>query len=40
MFCGPTCSRSPKKLHYIIADKCVGCGTCLDVCKPGAVLKA
>ncbi|MBN2322804.1 MAG: 4Fe-4S binding protein [Spirochaetes bacterium] len=25
------------KAHYIIEDKCVHCGTCLDVCRFGAV---
>lgn len=27
----------PKKAHYIIADKCIGCGTCDDVCRSDAV---
>lgn len=26
-----------KTPHYIIPDKCIGCGTCVDVCKFGAV---
>jgi NADH:ubiquinone oxidoreductase subunit F (NADH-binding)/Pyruvate/2-oxoacid:ferredoxin oxidoreductase delta subunit len=29
---------SPKTPHYIIPDKCIGCGTCLDVCKFKAVI--
>jgi NADH:ubiquinone oxidoreductase subunit F (NADH-binding)/NAD-dependent dihydropyrimidine dehydrogenase PreA subunit len=28
---------SPKKTHYIIADKCIACGTCVTVCRPKAV---
>lgn len=30
---------APKSLHYIDAEKCIGCGNCLDVCKLGAVIK-
>ena len=26
-----------KKAHYIVEDKCIHCGTCVDVCKFGAV---
>ncbi|MBN1980059.1 MAG: 4Fe-4S binding protein [Chitinivibrionales bacterium] len=29
-----------KSPHYIIADKCVACGTCLAVCKFKAVIKS
>jgi len=28
---------APKSPHYILADKCVGCGNCVDVCPFGAV---
>jgi len=28
---------APKSPHYIIQDKCIGCGTCLDVCRFNAV---
>ncbi|MCL4191106.1 MAG: 4Fe-4S binding protein, partial [Thermoguttaceae bacterium] len=31
---------SPKNAHYIIEDRCIGCGSCLDVCRLGAVMKA
>jgi NADH:ubiquinone oxidoreductase subunit F (NADH-binding)/(2Fe-2S) ferredoxin/Pyruvate/2-oxoacid:ferredoxin oxidoreductase delta subunit len=27
-----------RKLHAIAQDKCIQCGTCMDVCKDGAVL--
>lgn len=27
----------PKTPHYIIPDKCVGCGNCIDICRFGAV---
>jgi NADH:ubiquinone oxidoreductase subunit F (NADH-binding) len=30
---------SPKNVHYIVAEKCIGCGSCLDACRPGAILK-
>jgi NADH:ubiquinone oxidoreductase subunit F (NADH-binding)/NAD-dependent dihydropyrimidine dehydrogenase PreA subunit len=30
---------SRKNVHYIDAEKCVGCGNCLDVCKLDAVVK-
>ena len=30
---------APKKPHYIVADKCIGCGGCLDACRPGAISK-
>jgi NADH:ubiquinone oxidoreductase subunit F (NADH-binding)/(2Fe-2S) ferredoxin/Pyruvate/2-oxoacid:ferredoxin oxidoreductase delta subunit len=23
--------------HYIVAEKCVGCGSCMDVCRPRAI---
>jgi NADH:ubiquinone oxidoreductase subunit F (NADH-binding)/(2Fe-2S) ferredoxin/Pyruvate/2-oxoacid:ferredoxin oxidoreductase delta subunit len=26
-----------KKAHYIVDEKCIRCGTCLDVCRAGAV---
>ncbi len=26
-----------KKAHYILADKCIGCGACADVCRSDAV---
>ncbi|HSW44090.1 MAG TPA: NADH-ubiquinone oxidoreductase-F iron-sulfur binding region domain-containing protein, partial [Phycisphaerae bacterium] len=29
---------APKSPHYIIPDKCIGCGTCVDVCRPRAVI--
>ena len=28
---------TPKSPHYIIPDKCIGCGTCVDVCRFHAV---
>ena len=28
---------APKSPHYIIEDKCIGCGTCVDVCRFNAV---
>lgn len=28
---------APKAPHYIVAEKCIACGTCLEVCKFGAV---
>ncbi|MFH1212544.1 MAG: NADH-ubiquinone oxidoreductase-F iron-sulfur binding region domain-containing protein [Candidatus Neomarinimicrobiota bacterium] len=28
---------NPKTPHYIVADKCIGCGTCVDVCRFKAV---
>lgn len=28
---------APKSPHYIIPDKCIACGTCLDVCRFDAV---
>lgn len=28
-----------KHAHYILEDKCVGCGACYDACKMGAVTK-
>ena len=31
---------SPKNPHYIIEEKCVACGTCLDVCRFDAVVVA
>ena len=27
----------PNKIHYIIEDKCIGCGSCFDVCPHDAV---
>ncbi|HDQ45666.1 MAG TPA: NADH-quinone oxidoreductase subunit NuoF [bacterium] len=27
----------PKAPHYILPDKCIGCGACVDVCRFGAV---
>jgi ferredoxin len=27
-----------RELHTIAQDKCIQCGTCMDVCKDGAVL--
>ena len=30
---------TPKSVHYIIAEKCIGCGSCLDACRPGAITK-
>jgi NADH:ubiquinone oxidoreductase subunit F (NADH-binding)/(2Fe-2S) ferredoxin len=29
---------TPKSPHYIVEERCIGCGTCLDVCKFGAVI--
>ncbi|MBN1291862.1 MAG: NADH-quinone oxidoreductase subunit NuoF [Candidatus Latescibacteria bacterium] len=29
---------TPKSPHYIIPDKCIGCGTCVDVCRFNAVV--
>jgi len=29
---------APKSPHYIIPDKCIGCGTCVDVCRMKAVI--
>ena len=29
---------APKSPHYIIQDRCIGCGNCLDVCRAGAVV--
>ncbi|MBE3123812.1 MAG: 4Fe-4S binding protein, partial [Planctomycetes bacterium] len=28
---------NPKSPHYIIPDKCISCGTCMQVCRLGAV---
>jgi len=28
---------NPKSPHYIVPDKCIACGTCVDVCKFKAV---
>ena len=28
---------APKSPHYIVDERCIGCGSCLDVCKFGAV---
>jgi NADH:ubiquinone oxidoreductase subunit F (NADH-binding)/NAD-dependent dihydropyrimidine dehydrogenase PreA subunit len=28
---------APKSPHYIITDKCIACGTCIDLCKFSAV---
>ncbi len=30
---------APKSPHHVITDKCIGCGTCLEVCRFGAVRK-
>ncbi|MBN2210078.1 MAG: 4Fe-4S binding protein, partial [Sedimentisphaerales bacterium] len=29
---------APKSPHYIIPDKCIACGSCVDVCKFKAVM--
>ncbi|MFW5960498.1 MAG: NADH-ubiquinone oxidoreductase-F iron-sulfur binding region domain-containing protein, partial [Chitinivibrionales bacterium] len=29
---------APKSPHYIVQEQCIGCGTCLDVCKFNAVI--
>jgi NADH-quinone oxidoreductase subunit F/NADP-reducing hydrogenase subunit HndC len=28
---------NPKAPHYIVQDKCIGCGTCVTVCRFDAV---
>ena len=30
----------PNRIHYIVEDKCIGCGGCFDVCQHGAVILA
>jgi len=30
---------APKAPHCIVLDKCIGCGSCLEVCRPRAILK-
>ena len=31
---------APKSPHYVISEKCIACGTCIDVCKFNAVSRA
>ena len=37
----PACAivGAAKSPHHIIVEKCIGCGSCMDVCKPGAITK-
>jgi len=42
--CAKKCPSSaimgaPKSPHHIVPDKCIGCGTCYDVCRFHAVIK-